>query len=248
MKVMQIATAGLALGAVLVLWHPRPLGAEEVARVLGVAIDRSELPAAVESPAAELGRLYDRVWLAVSRHYIEQHRLGATREEIAEIADYDREFERRDRAQRARKLAELERRLADRALQGAERAWLEDFRATLARLAQRDAGSDRAPPPDAERDSAQRGQWVELWKLYRALYEQYGGVVALTRAGPFPHGARAALFADYERQGLLRLSDGPLRERLLALLSAPPAITVAPDEVDFTPFWKRPIPPSYFPD
>ena len=25
-------------------------------------------------------------------------------------------------------------------------------------------------------------------------------------------------------------------------------ILVPPDRVDFTPYWKRPIPPSYFPD
>ena len=26
------------------------------------------------------------------------------------------------------------------------------------------------------------------------------------------------------------------------------SIVVPPDQVDFTPYWKRPIPPSYFPD
>ena len=114
--------------------------------MLGVAIDRSELPVA-EGPAAELGRLYDRVWLAVSRDYVRQNGLEATPEEIAEVVGYEREFERRDRGQRA--------------------------------------------------------EWIEMWKMNGALYET---------------------------------------------LAARPSIMLAPEQVGFTPYWKRPIPPSYFPD
>jgi len=245
---MGTRTAGLGLCAVLALAHSPGLGAQEVARVLGVAIDRSELPAVAEGPAAELGRLYDLVWNAVSRHYIEQSELNATREEIAEVLDFEREFERRDRAQRARKLDELDRRLAGGELEPAERVWIEEFRAVLARLAQSDLENDRAPAPDPERQAAQHAQWIELWKVSRALYEQYGGIVALTHFGPFPHGARVALLEDYERRGLLQFSDAQLRERLFALLATRPQMTLAPGQVDFTPFWKRPIPPSYFPD
>jgi hypothetical protein len=245
---MGIRTAGLGLCAALALVHPPGLGAEEVARVLGVGIDRSELPAAGEGPAGELGRLYDRVWNGVSRHYIEQNSLNATQEEIAEVLGYEREFERRDRAQRARKLEELDRRLAGGELEPTEHARVEEFRAVLARLAQGDLENDRAPAPDPERQAAQHAQWIELWKVSRALYEQYGGIVALTHFGPFPHGARVALLEDYERRGLLQFSDAQLRDRLFALLATRPQMTLAPGQVDFTPFWRRPIPPSYFPD
>ncbi len=104
---MSTRSAALSLCAALALTHPPGLGAEEIARVLGVVVDRSELSAAGDGPAAELGRLYDRVWTSVSRHYIEQSGLNATREEMAEVLGYEREFERRDRAQRVRKLEEL---------------------------------------------------------------------------------------------------------------------------------------------
>lgn len=232
----------------LALLPARPLAAQEVARVLGVAIDRSELqPASGDGPETELARLYDRVWSGISRHYIEQNGLNATPQEIAELLDYEREFQRKDRAQRARKLAELEQRLAAPELLAAERAWLEEFRATLARLARSDAESDRGPPPDPAQEAARCAQWIEMWKFHRALYAQYGGVVALIRIGPFPFGARLALIEDYERRGLLKFDDADLRERLLAGL-APPAIVLAPEQVDFTPYWQQPIPPSYFPD
>jgi hypothetical protein len=247
MGTMDIRAARLGLCAMLALAQAPGVGAAEIAEVLGVAIDRSELPAA-EGPVSELGGLYDRIWQAVSRHFMEQNGLAATREEIAEVLGYEREFERRDRDQRARKLKELDLRLAGGELAAAERAWLEEFRATLARLAQSDAENDQAPPPDPERRAAQRAQWIEMWKMNRALYERYGGVVALTRFGPYPHGARVALLEDYERRGLLRFSDRRLRERLFALLATRPSMTLAPGQVDFTPYWKRPIPPSYFPD
>lgn len=243
---MRFRPALIGLCAALALVHAGPLAAQEVAQVLGVAIDRSELTVA-EGPAAELGRLYDRVWQAVSRDYIRRNGLEATPEEIAEVLGYEREFERRDRGQRARKLEELERRLAGAGLEPAERARLEDFRGTLARLAQSDDESDREPP-DPQRGAAQRAQWIELWKMNGALYRQYGGIVALTRFGPYPHGARLALIEDYERRGLLGFSDPQLRARLLEMLAARPTIVLAPEQVDFTPYWKRPIPPSYFAD
>ena len=236
------------MGLALALGWARPAAAEDVARVLGVAIGRSELQAAGDGAEAQLSKLYERLWSGVSRHYIEQHRLQATPQEITELADYEREFERKDRAQRKRKRVELDRRLAAPDLAAEERTLLQEFRDTLVRLARSDAAGDQEPPADAALESARRAQWIELWKLNRALYEQYGGTVALTRFGPFPHGARLSLFEDYERRGLVEFLDARLRERLMALLAAPPAIPVAEGKVDFTPYWKRSIPPSYFPD
>jgi hypothetical protein len=245
---MDIRLAGLGICAVFALAPAPALAAEEVARVAGVVVDRDELAAPAAGPETELARFYDRVWSGVSGHYIEQNGLAAMPQEIAEVLDYEREFARKDRAQRARKLADLERQLAAPDLPAEERARLEAFRATLERLARSDAVADREPPPDSAREAARCAPWVELWKLNRALYAQYGGVVALTRFGPFPHGARLALFEDYERQGLLQFADAELRERLFALLAAPPAIPLAAGQVDFTPYWKQPIPSSYFPE
>ena len=243
---MRIRLAVFGVGLALAL--AGPAAAEEVARVLGVAIDRSELQAGGAGADLQLSKLYERLWSGLSRHYIEQHRLTATPREITELADYEREFDRKDRAQRARKLVELDQRLSAPDLPAEKRMRLQEFRDTLERLAKSDAAGDAEPPPDEALESARRGQWIEFWKLDRALYEEYGGTVALTRFGPFPHGARLALFEDYERRGLLGFSDARLRERLMALLAAPPPIPLAEGKVDFTPYWKRPIPPSYFPD
>jgi hypothetical protein len=234
-----IALLLLAALAIAPRWG---LGADnEVASVLGGSITRDEL-AGARSGTAEPDKLYDLLWRAVSTHFVAHNGLAATAGEVAELEAYDREFERRDRRQRARKLEEIEQRLAAAALDENEWRRLEEFRAVLARMAQREAESGVEP------QAAPYALWVEEWKLNRALYERYGGVVALTRIGQYPHGARVALLEDYERRGLLRFSDADLRRRLFERLARQPPLVVAPGDVDFTPYWKRPIPFSYFPD
>lgn len=227
---------------------PAVTGAQELARVLGEPVERAGLPGAGQGGVPELAALYDRIWGAVSRHYVAENGLAATPEELAEFAAWHREFERRDRAQRARKLEELEGRLAADAAEGAERARLEEFRAVLQRLARADAERDGAPPPDPAAEAATNAQWIELWKLNQSLHVRYGGVVALTPFGPFAHGARVALLEDYERRELLTFGDPALRGRFYAPLHKPPAVAVDADQADFTPYWRRPIVPSYFPD
>lgn len=221
--------------------------ADRVATVIGEDITRGQLPAAADDAGQARG-LLELIWGRIGPHYVARKGLAATQAEVAELVAYDREFRARDRAQRARKLEELNQRLAAEGASPAERARLEEFRAILTRMAQRDAERDQLPPPDPERQAVFYSPWIEMWKMNKVLYEQYGGIVALTRFGHDPHGARAALVADYERRGLLRISDARLRERLFALLAARPSMVVPADGVDFTPYWKRPIPPSYFPD
>lgn len=244
---MKLRHALVILSAAITLGPPAAHGAENVATVLGESITQSELAGAGGEPAA-LRRLLDFVWRRAARHYVEQNGLDATAEEVAELAAYHREFERKDRAQRARKLEELNQRLSAGNLDAKQRAWLEEFRTVLTRLARHDAGIEDLPGPNPDEQAAMPALWIAFWKTNVAIYEQYGGVVALTRFGPDPQGARLALITDYERQGLIRFHDAIWRERLLARLSSRPAIVIPPGEVEFTPYWRRPISPSYFPD
>ena len=222
-------------------------GADGVASVFGNEILRSDLGPEKDEPV-QVVRFRDLIWERVARHYVAERGLAATDGEVAEFLSYHREFDRRDRAQRARKLEELNQRLAKGELEVDERAWLEEFRAVLTRLAQHDAEKERSAPPDPEQLGALSRPWLEMWKMNKALHEQYGGAVAVTRSGPEPFGARAALIRDYERQGRVRFYEPRLREALFALLTKPPSVPVPPERVDFTPYWKLPIPPSYLPD
>jgi hypothetical protein len=127
------------------------------------------------------------VWEKIYPHYIEEQSLTATAGDIAEFVAYHTEFERKDRLQRARKLEELNGRLAAGDLGSDERLRLEEFRKILVRMAERDAQSELVPA-DSPRNYA---PWIEFWKANGALYRQYGGTVAATASGPVAHGARA---------------------------------------------------------
>src|SRR5262249_48611364 len=135
--------------------------------VTGAEITRAELESAGEEPA-QLALLRDRVWARVYAHYVAERGLSATAEEIAELLAYHREFDRRDRLQRARKLAELNERLARGGLEAAERARLSEFRDVLARLAKREAVNDETAPQDDD-DPATYAPWIEYWKGNQAL-------------------------------------------------------------------------------
>ena len=218
-----------------------------VATVLGANITWSDLAAQTDDrPNAR--KLLASIWNRVAVDYVETRGLGATPDEIAELAAYDRRFEAKDRLQRARKLAELDQRLADGSLNPDQRAHLLEFQATLRRLANDDAASDEEPPENTEQKAVFYARWIEMWKMNKALHEEYGGVVARASFGPDPHGARAALLRNYEERGLLAIADDTLRAEVHAALDARPSAVIPAEQVDFTPYWKRPIPPSYFPD
>jgi murein DD-endopeptidase MepM/ murein hydrolase activator NlpD len=218
-----------------------------VLTVLGETLSHDARAPAGDGPG-DVRRLGEAMRAYIFRHYVAANGLTATAEEIAELADYNAEFRRRDRAQRARKLAQLEQRLGTDILSAKERAHLEDFRATLVRLAAYEAEQDRKPRPGAREPADDLAPWIEMWKVNDAIYERFGGTVARAPFGHYPHGAWAALIADYQRRGDLQFHDVELRERVLALFNGPPQIVVAPHEVDFTPYWRKPIPSSYFPD
>lgn len=220
---------------------------EGAARVLGEDIQPGELASATAVPD-ETMRLVERVQARIARHYVESNGLRATASDLAEVSAYEADFELRDRAQRARKLAELGQRLAAGIASADARAQTEEFRRVLLRLARRDAESDLQSTHGPGDRAAVRSPLIEMWKMNRDLYERYGGRVVLTELGPYPHGAWEALIAEYERAGWLEFRQAEVRQRFFRFLAVPPGPAVSPSEVDFTPFWKKPIPPSYFPD
>jgi hypothetical protein len=224
-----------------------------VARAETVAVARiagEEVRCTVAQPrerdacaAALLARLRTRAEEA----FIVEQDLRATEAELAALEAYNRTFELHDRKQRARKLEDLDARLS-RDADPAERRQLERFRAVLVRLAAYEADVDAGTEARVEVPVEVLRQWIESAKLERALYARYGGSVGLRAAGPYAHGARAALLADYLGGQGAQLLDADIEQRLQAMLAAPPRLAFRGEAPDFTPFWQRPIPPSYMAD
>ena len=246
MDCVTVQRLDLLLCGILSLLSPAAAAQPEapaVAWVFDAAVRCSDF--AANDPASCAGGLLQHVRAKVAATFIARHRLEATDGELKRLKDYSRTFERHDRSHRARKLAELEARLATETLAPNERTWLEDFRAVLLRMAEYeadiDAGIEKREPVDEET----LRRWIETGKLNAALYARYGGSIGLAPYGPYAHGAMRTLIAQHVERGDIRILDPVVADRFIAVLAAPPRLAHTGGEPDFTPFWDRPIPPSY---
>jgi hypothetical protein len=239
-SLMLITASWLIVTAFQALAQPGEL---PVALVFGDEIHCSDLRA--HEPRACAAALLRRVHVQVIRDFVEKNALNATPVELNRLVEYNRAFERHDRAQRGHKLAELKTRLASDSLTADERKRLERFRDVLMRLADFeadvDAGTEAREPIAPE---ILRG-WVETAKVNALLYSRYGGIVGVMAYGPYAHGALAKLIAEYLECGAIQVLDASVAGFFQAALLAPPRIVHPEGAPDFTPFWERPITPSY---
>ena len=217
-----------------------------VARIFGAALECRDVQA--DEPAACAQGLLRYARAKVGDAFVAENRLGATSAELERVVAFNRTFERHDRSQRARKLAEIEARLEAGTLRSSERARLEEFRAILVRLASFEADVDAGVEPSAPIDEKTLRAWIETAKLNAALYARYGGSVGVAAHGPYAHGAMRTLILAHIEGGDIRILDPIVAARFSAALDAPPRFLHAEGAPDFTPFWERPIPPSYMPD
>lgn len=192
--------------------------------------------------------LLGRMRASAERAYVEALGLGATESEIEAVFAYERAFRSHDRAQRSRKLVQLEERLASSTLENNERARLESFRTVLVRLARFDADVDEGVEQIDPLPREVAAAWVEQAKLDAALQRRFGGVVGVRASGMYAHGARAEMLRRHLVGHRIEWFDSSFASQFERALDAPPAIVYRSESADFTPFWLRPIPPSYMLD
>jgi len=192
------------------------------------------------NPLDELGARIER---EISGDYIEKDNLKATEQEISEFQQYQEQSRAQDRIRRQKESAELDKKLQNANLSPKEREQAEKSRARLIKSAARDkklAEAGSATTAAEWREIA--APWIEAWKINQSIYKKYGGAVDMTKFGPNPVGARKQLMEDYQKQGKVLIYDDDLRSELWKRMGAPPNLPAKPDEIDFTPFWKKPLP------
>lgn len=219
--------------------------APPVARIDGHTVHCEIEPTALERCALAFMRL---VRARAERAYIDDHALHATDDEIEAVYAYEQAFRAHDRSQRARKLLQLDERLASPTLPDDERLRLEAFRTVLVRLARYDADVDAGTEQadDLPRESA--AAWVQQAKLDAQLHRRFGGVVGVRASGLYAHGARADMLREFVVRHPIEWLAIPFQDAFERLLGASPVITYRGQDIDFTPFWLRPIPASYMHD
>lgn len=189
------------------------------------------------------GKLLTKIIIEVSRDYIDKNNLNSTDEEIREFNEFKSRFWAQDKIKNQKKLADLDKKLQDTKLSKEEKEQAEKYRETLLSLAFHEKQLEERnykPTPEALRESARL--WIEGLKFNKSIYERYGGVVGITKFGPDPIGATKALLTDYEKNGTLVFHDENLRSNFWERLSLQPRFTADKEEIDFTPYWKKPLP------
>jgi hypothetical protein len=194
---------------------------------IGLRCDASNKPIIPEDAPSTcllrnpLDELQTKIMREIARDYIKKNNLKATDEEIREFQESQDRFMAQDRIKRQKKLAELDKKLQDTSLNATEKDQTEKYRATLLSLAAHDKRQD---------------------EFNKSIYDKYGGTVGMTKFGPEPAGAAKCLLEDYEKQGKIMIYDEDLRRDFRKRLSTPPEMTAQPEDIDFTPYWKKPIP------
>jgi len=192
-----------------------------------------------EKPAASA--LKTRALKAALDRFVEDNRLAATPADFDAYARFETLSQRADRARRRQRLIELEAELVSPGLDPAARKSAEEYRDTLKRLERFDA-ERAAMKLKAEDKQRVWGPWIAGFKAGKALYERYGGVVGLTKFGPEPTGALAALLREHEQAGRLQIHDPRLRLAFWAEMDRLPRRIASPGEADFTYYWLKPLP------
>ena len=225
------------------------LGKKITAADVGLQCDGNQKPlipkntASAGSQPNPLDELGARIERDISADYIEQNNLKATDQEVRELQQFQERFMAQDRIRRQKDLAELDQKLQNPNLSSKEREQAEKSRATLIKLAARD--KKRAEASSATTAAEWReiaGPWIEAWKINQSIYKKYGGAVDMTKFGPNPVGARKRLLEDYQKQGKILIHDDNVRREFWERMGAPPDLPAKPEEIDFTPYWKKPLP------
>jgi len=192
------------------------------------------------NPLDELGA---RIEGEISGDYLEKNKLKATDQEIREFQQFQDRYMAWDRIRRQKDLAELDEKLQNANLSPKEREQAEKHRATLIRLAAREKKMDEAGSAATAAEWREiAGPWIEGWKINQSIYKKYGGAVGMTKFGPNPVGARKRLLEDYQKQGKILIHDDNVRREFWERMGSPPDLPAKPDEIDFTPHWKKPLP------
>lgn len=194
------AMIGLALAAGIGAAAARDIFIEPDAPIVALVLgDTLRLRNPDDVRRAIVARLLER--------YAAEKGIVAEPAEVEAQAQALRQTMRQDRARWGARLEEIERRLLERTLRAAERKSLLAERDVLVSLLNNGSASPTATPPleDPRILKPLASGIVLQWKLDRALYQQYGGRVALQPEGPEPFEAMRRFLEERRGRGDFQL-------------------------------------------
>ena len=228
---------------VLALLLPCAASAQDVARLFARPVAAAEIAGHGDNPFYQSRILYTLVWKEVEQRFVAAQGLRATEADFAALARYQQEVRKARRDYYARELADAEAGLQSPWLAlpwigEKRRRQLESAKARYQRLIE---GQKHFAAPTGRHPDE-----IEAAKATKALYEKYGGAVAINLVDePYPLGARNTLLREHERAGELQILHDGLRAEFWRLAERPAQRMAKPEEIDFTYFWLKPVPKKY---
>ena len=204
---------------------------EVIAVVLGQKITVAD---AKRAPITEL------IGGALTRKFVEDNGLKPTDEELAAFIEGSRRAQRSALLALQRQKMELEKALEGTTLSPERREGLrtslDGVAATVESLAERQPEGTNV---DAERAVAM--VWVQRWKVFKAVYEIYGGRAHYQQAGVEPFDAVREFLEEQETNGAFKILDPDVEEEFWHYWRNEGMHTFVPEgkerELLTTPWW-----------
>lgn len=190
----------------------------------------------IKHPVTELQKI---VLQEIQRDYIRSKALEATDEEVLEMKIFQKKSMAENQIRRQRDLETIEAQLEENHLPAPERGKLEARLGTLQKLAKFEKVREAMPELTPEMTRRVHAPWIEVFKYHEAIFQEFGGIVASTKFGPDPVGAKAALAEQLQKNDRLKFYDSILAEKVWEELRRTPRFELEKEKIDFTPFWEQ---------
>ena len=194
---MRLSFAGFALVFVAFAAHGQPRDPGDViAVVLGQEITVED---ATGSPITSLinGPLVDK--------FAEDNGIQPTEEEIVAFAEWTLGVQSRQLSRLEGERANFEQALVDESLSAEEREETQNLLDTVVAIIDSLSQDEPHMNMDVVRPTAMR--WVQRWKIFKALYEKYGGRAHFQQAGVEPFDAVRDFLEEQQANGAFTILD-----------------------------------------
>ena len=181
--------------------------------------------------------LYNLVITALARDYIKTHRLNATDDEIHTFKAYQDEFMAKELERWQEQLKSLKAQVEDKTLTHEDFKKNEERISRLKKLIDREQKRGQMSKVADDESQSTYGPIIEAWKFNNSIYQNYGGIVAMTKFGPDPIGAKKELITHYQDGGKLEIFDPLVRSNFWNRVGQPPHLEAKQSEISFIPFW-----------
>ena len=183
----------------------------------------------------------DRIWRVICDRFAQENKLVASDAECEAFEKFQDAVMRKAREKRKRELADIELQLKSAGIPEAKKQELQTNRDMYLSLENTAAGMEKLPGiKEVQRKNSR--PWITLYKVDKALYEKYGGAVAITKTGLFPFEARRKLIEEHIHRGDIVFADKTFEAKFWESYETLNKRLAEKEKIDFTPYWLKPLP------